>query len=90
MQTLTDTSPEIARMVHDRLMVRSGAERFQMGAQMFEAARRMVLASLPADLSESERKRRLFERIYDEPLPANMSASSQEFFGRATEAYAKA
>lgn len=72
MQTLTDTSPEVARMVHDRLIARSGAERFVMGAQMFEAARKMVLASLPADLSDSERKRRLFERIYGEPLPKGM------------------
>jgi len=28
-----------------------------------------VLASLPADLSETERKRRLFERIYGQSLP---------------------
>ena len=69
---MNDTSPEVALMVHDRLMARLGAERFHMGAQMFEAARRMVLASLPADLSESERKRRLFERIYGAPLPNGM------------------
>jgi hypothetical protein len=69
MQTMTDTSPEIAEMVRARLMSRSGAERFRMGVEMFEAARRMVLASLPADLSEFERKRRLFERLYGESLP---------------------
>ena len=67
---MTDTSPEIAEMVRARLMALSGAERFRMGVQMFEAARRMVLASLPADLTETERKCRLFERIYGEPLPA--------------------
>jgi len=66
---MTDTSPEVAEMVRARLMVLSGAERFRMGVDMFEAARRMVLASLPADLTETERKRRLFERIYGEPLP---------------------
>jgi hypothetical protein len=69
MQTMTDTSPEIAEMVRTRLMALSGAERFRMGVEMFEAARRMVLASLPADLSETERKRRLFERLYGTPLP---------------------
>ena len=69
MQTMTDTPPEIAEMVRARLMARSGAERFRMGAEMFEAARRMVLASLPADLSETERRRRLFERLYGEALP---------------------
>lgn len=67
---MTDTSPEIAEMVRARLMALSGAERFQMGARMFDAARRMVLASLPPGLSESEQKRLLFERLYGEPLPA--------------------
>jgi hypothetical protein len=66
---MTDTSPEIAEMVRTRLMALSGAERFCMGAQMFEAARRMVLASLPPGLSEIEQKRLFFERLYGEPLP---------------------
>ena len=66
---MTDTPPEIAEMVRARLMARSGAERFRMGAEMFEAARRMVLASLPAHLTETERKHRLFERLYGLPLP---------------------
>ena len=71
---MTDTSPEVAELVRSRLMALSGAERFRMGSQMFDAARRMVLASLPADLTENERKRRLFERLYGEPLPAQAAA----------------
>ena len=71
---MTDTPPEVAEMVRARLMALSGAERFRMGVQMFDAARRMVLASLPTDLTESERKRRLFERLYGEPLPAQAAA----------------
>ncbi len=39
-----------------------------MGSEMFDAAGRMVLASLPADL-EADRKRRLFERVYGESAP---------------------
>jgi len=66
---MTDTSPEIAELVRARLMAHSGAERFRMGVEMFEAARRMVLASLPAGLTEDERKHRLFERLYGHPLP---------------------
>ena len=77
MPGLTDTSPEIAEMVHARLMALSGAERFLMGARMFEAARRMALASLPADLSEPERKRLLFERFYGEPLPISPRNSTR-------------
>lgn len=70
MQGLTDTPPEIAEMVRVRVMALSGAERFFMGVRMFEAACRMALASLPADLREPERKRSLFQRFYGEPLPS--------------------
>ena len=67
---MTDTPPEIEQMVRERLMAFSGAERFLMGVRMFDAAREMVLASLPSGLTEDERRERLFERIYGEPLPA--------------------
>ena len=68
MPRVTDTPPEIAEMVRTRLMALSVAERFLMGIRMCEAARRMVLASLPAELPESDRKRLLFERFHGEPL----------------------
>jgi hypothetical protein len=61
---MTDTPPEIERMVRERIMARSAEERFLMGAHMFDAAREMICASLPPDLLETDRKRRLFERIY--------------------------
>ena len=48
---MTETPPEIAALVRQKLMARSGEERFVMGVQMFEATWAMVLASLPADLS---------------------------------------
>ncbi len=44
---MTDTAPEIRRILRDRIMARSGEERFVMGAQMFDSAREMVKASLP-------------------------------------------
>lgn len=61
---MTDTLPEIERIMRDKLMARSGEERFVMGAQMFDSAREMVKASLPPDLSEMEQRRQLFKRIY--------------------------
>jgi len=70
---MTDTPPEIAKMLRDRLMELSRAERFRMGVQMFDAARRMVLASLPANLSHIDRKRLLFQRLYGEALPAKIT-----------------
>ena len=68
MPPVTDTSPEIATRVRDRIMKFSGAERFIIGARMFESARAVVLASLPKDISEAERKRILYERVYGEPF----------------------
>jgi hypothetical protein len=67
---MTDTPPEIKKMVRDKIMARSGEERFIMGAQMFEAARVMVLASLPPNLSEADQKRELFKRFYGIELPS--------------------
>jgi hypothetical protein len=66
---MNDTSPEIAELVRQKLMARSGSERFVMGTRMFDAARAVVLASLPAGLSPDELKRQLFERIYGLAAP---------------------
>lgn len=65
---MTDTSPEIQQMIREKIMARSGEERFIMGALMFDSARDMVKASLPRDLSETEQRRLLFERIYGKEL----------------------
>jgi hypothetical protein len=75
MSELSDTSPEIASLVRSRLRAFSGAERFVMGALMFDAARAMVLAALPGDLSEDEKRRRLYERFYGEDLPVDFRAA---------------
>jgi len=66
---MDDTPPHSKKMVHDRLMALSGEERFVMGCRSFDAAREMVIASLPKDLPPAEFKRRLYERIYGEPSP---------------------
>ncbi len=65
---MNDTSPEIKKKVREMVMARSGAERLAMGSSMFDAARKVVLASLPKDLPEERLKRLLFERIYGQSL----------------------
>lgn len=67
---MNDTSPEIAAMIHARLMAKSGEERFLMGIRMHEAARRMVMASFPPGISDEQRKKLLFERFYGGVLPS--------------------
>lgn len=64
MNRTNDTPPEIASVVREKLMARSGAERVLMGSRMFDAARIIVLASFPPGLSEIEIKARLCERMY--------------------------
>jgi hypothetical protein len=63
---MSDTPAEIEQMMRDKLMARSGEERFVMGAQMFDSAREMIKASLPPGLSKAEQRRQLFRRIYGE------------------------
>lgn len=66
---MTDTTEEIRQLVREQIMARSPAERFVMGAEMFDSAVAVVKASLPADLCRSEYKRQLFKRLYGLDLP---------------------
>ena len=70
---MDDTTPEIKKKMHELMMARTGSERVIMGASMFDAARRLIIASLPKDLTENELKRRLFERTYGETLEQFLS-----------------
>jgi hypothetical protein len=65
---MNDTSPQVAKLVRQRLLERSGTERIMMASGMFEAAKAMALASFPAGLTEIEIKGRLIERIYGEEV----------------------
>ena len=68
MSQVTDTPPEMEQMVREKIMALSSEERFVIGAQMFDSACEMIKASLPTHLSEAERRRLLFRRIYGEEL----------------------
>ena len=63
---VNDTSPEIERMVRSRYAAMQPVERFMIGVSMFESARAIVLASLPAGLSSEDLRRKLCERLYPE------------------------
>lgn len=65
---MNDTPRDVARLVRERLLARSGAERVLMGSRMFDTARAMALASFPPGLSEIEIKRRLCERLYGDEI----------------------
>jgi len=67
---MNDTTAAVRRYVRERYARLTGAERLLIGAQMFETARTLVLASIPRDVSEQERRRRLCERFYGSTLAA--------------------
>jgi hypothetical protein len=67
--SLKDTSPEVNRIMFERIMAMSGEERVLLGSSMRDATIRLILAGMPKELTEAERKRRLYESLYGEPLP---------------------
>lgn len=68
---MTDTSPEVMARYRSMLLARSPSERVIMAAQMFDAARAMVLASFPPNLPVHEQRRLLFARLYGDDIPAD-------------------
>lgn len=61
-----DTSPEMQELYRKKLLELSPEARLLMASGMFDAARELVLASLPDGLSETEIKRHLLRRFYGE------------------------
>lgn len=80
---MTDTTPEVARLVRELCARKTGAERLQMGASMFETARTLVLASLPPGLSEREMRRRLCARFYGDLADKVYGGRERGLFGNA-------
>jgi len=66
---MNDTSPEIAAKMRELWMALPPGERLVRGALMFDAAREMILASMPKDLPPAEFKRLLYFRIYGREWP---------------------
>ncbi len=61
---MNDTSPAMRSIYREMLMKRSAEERLIMGAQMFEVARNLALASFPKGLSPTEKRLALLQRFY--------------------------
>lgn len=66
---MKDTSPEMERMQFEMMMKLGASKRIALGCEMFMAARQLIIASLPKDLSEKEFKKQLYYRTYGEHLP---------------------
>jgi hypothetical protein len=66
---MNDTSVEMERMQFQIMMTLTPDERLTMASEMFMAAREMLLSSLPVNLSERERTKHYYQKMYGEPLP---------------------
>lgn len=63
---MTDTPPALDRRYRAMLLAKPGAERVAMASSMFDTARRLVLASLPTNLTPTETRAHLLARTYPE------------------------
>lgn len=66
---VSDTSPEIERMVAEHYQQMTPEERMKIASSMFETARAIVDSSLPATLTGRERRLALARRFYGDELP---------------------
>ncbi len=68
---MNDTTIEVEEILDKAWKLRSPQERAKIASAMFVSARKIILASMPKNLSEIEQKRYIYERTYNEPLPVN-------------------
>lgn len=61
---MKDTSKDVSNLYSSMLDKLTGQERMQMCSNMFDVARELIIASFPKDLSEKEKRRLLFLRLY--------------------------
>ncbi len=74
---LHDTDPEFEKMWHARWLQKTPQERAKFAFSMFSSARKIILATMPKNLSEAEQKRYIYERTYGEALPADFPVNKK-------------
>lgn len=74
---MKDTSPKMEKMQFEMMMKFDPNKRIRLGCEMFMAARELLIASLPKDLSEKEFKKQLYFRTYGEHLPEDFFKSDE-------------
>ncbi|MBI3018114.1 MAG: hypothetical protein HYY62_09050 [Deltaproteobacteria bacterium] len=72
---MKDTHPIIATKIRNLMKKKSGKERLMMGFSMFEAARKLAIASLcskPNRISQANLRKALFLRFYGNEFSPEM------------------
>ncbi len=70
---MQDTSNEMKKLYRRLIMSKSGEERLLMGMSMFDTARKIMLASLPENTSEEDKRKFLLKRLYGEMQEENLA-----------------
>lgn len=63
---MNDTTPEVTRLMADRIAAMSGAQRVFLATSHFDSVRALVLASLGDEPDPAQRRVRLLCRLYPE------------------------
>jgi hypothetical protein len=66
---MNDTSPEFEARVAAHYAALTPLERMRIASGLYDTARTIIASSLPADLSEEERRYAIARRLYGEELP---------------------
>ena len=66
---MSDTPLAVAALVAERHRRMTPQERIQIASAMFDTARVIVASSLPAGLSDHDRRLAIAKRIYGDELP---------------------
>ena len=83
---VSDTAATVAALVAERHREMTPAERWEAASSMFETARAIVESSLPADLSDRQRRLAIGRRLYGDELPARALEAFSSFKGGASTA----
>jgi hypothetical protein len=67
---ISDTPTKFSALVSERYAQMSADERMQIASDMFDTARKIIEASLPANLSRRARRLAVARRRYNDELPA--------------------
>jgi len=66
---MSDTSPEMERIVTERYRRMTPDQRIRIASSMFETAREIVESSLPPNMTRKERRLAFARRLYAGELP---------------------
>jgi len=80
---VSDTSPEMERMVAERYQQMTPEQRMKIAASMFETARTIVESSLPPTLTSRERRLAFARRMYGDELPEAALLAFADWIDRA-------